>query len=158
MFLNGEDYIIDLGIYRNEIDLEGHNDFYYKSTIVDQGDLSTYYGFETFNASGYKIVPPKVYPKTVTTIDNNVFSENQLKNGYGFIKWEELPATSFAKMPVNFVPEKFELPEFVLKPGVNPNFFLEKDGKLTHAVINGFLLDLNRPLDEQKFGNALLIK
>ena len=35
--LEGNDYIIDLGIYRQEIDLEGHNDFYYKSTIVDQG-------------------------------------------------------------------------------------------------------------------------
>ena len=46
----------------------------------------------------------------------------------------------------------------MLKPGVNPTFFLEKEGKLTHAVINGFLLDLSKPLDEQKFGNALIYR
>lgn len=154
--VNGKDYIIDLGIYRNEIDLEGHDDFFYKSVVVDQGDLSTYYGYETFDASGYKVVPPKVYPKTVKVVDSEVFSESPWKNGYGFIKWELLPAPSHVKMPVNIVSKVFNLPRFVLKPGINPTFFLEKEGRLTHAVINGFLLDLSKPIDKQGFGNALI--
>jgi len=29
-----------------------------------------------------------------------------------------------------------------LKLGINPTFFLEKEGELRYAVINGFLIDL----------------
>ena len=41
---------------------------------------------------------------------------------------------------------------------MNPTFFLKKEEKLTHAVINGFLIDLSKPLDEQKTGNGLILK
>ena len=52
--IDGNDYILDLGIQRQEIDDAHHDDFHYKSVIVDQGDLSTYYGYETFDARGTK--------------------------------------------------------------------------------------------------------
>ena len=57
--LLGNNYLLDLGIQRQEIDFAGHSDFYYKSIIVDQGDLSTFFGYETFDASGYTVIPPK---------------------------------------------------------------------------------------------------
>src|SRR5690606_32277 len=58
--LLGKDYILDLGLFRNEVDLKGHNDFYYRASLGDQGDLSTFYGYETFDATGYRIVAPKM--------------------------------------------------------------------------------------------------
>lgn len=153
--INGKDYIIDLGIYRNEIDLEGHNDFYYKSTIVDQGDLSTYYGYETFDASGFKIVPPnqgKPEPESLLKISD------LLKNGIGFLFSSHPPEREYSKSPMNYVSLGNPPPEFNLQPGQNPTFFLEKAGIITHAVINGFLLDLGKPLDQQEFGNALIYR
>jgi hypothetical protein len=149
--LNGKEYIIDLGIQRQEIDLEGHNDFYYKSIIADQGDLSTYYGYETFDASGYKIAPPKITAKNQTVGEG-------LAEGVAYLQ-KELPERGFhTEEPFHWVKKDFKLPEFRLHPGQNPTFFLEKDGTITHAVINGFLLDLSKPLDQQGFGNALIYR
>ncbi|WP_343486315.1 M14 family zinc carboxypeptidase [Allomuricauda sp. d1] len=150
--LNGNDYIIDLGILRQEIDKAGHNDFYYKSIIADQGDLSTYYGYETFDATGFKIVPPKAIPMSSG-------KQKLLGEGYAYVSGE-LPKTGFhTEKYVHLVGKDFQLPKkFQLQPGVNPTFFLEKEGNITHAVINGFLLDLSKPLNQQGFGNALIYR
>ena len=151
--LLGNDYILDLGIFRNEIDLKGHNDFYYKSVVDDQGDLSTFYGYETFDATGYTIVPPKA-----ASMGNQQNPKNLLQQGIAYVK-TVLPDTGFSvDEPVHKANLTFKLGSFKLQPGVNPTFFLEKEGKITHAVINGFLLDLSKPLEEQKFGNALIYR
>ncbi len=151
--LMGKDYILDLGIIQDEADKKGHNDFYYRSSISDQGDLSTYYAYETFDATGYKIVPPKV--ATMETVPN---PSKVLSQGIAFVKGT-LPKEGFSvKMPLHRVGEGFELKGFNLQPGVNPTFFLEKEGKLTHAVINGFLIDLNKPLEDQETGNGLIYR
>ncbi|MEC7264600.1 MAG: M14 family zinc carboxypeptidase [Bacteroidota bacterium] len=151
--LMGKDYILDLGIIQDEADKKGHNDFYYRSSISDQGDLSTYYAYETFDATGYKIVPPKV--ATMETVPN---PSKVLSQGIAFVKGT-LPQEGFSvKMPLHRVGEDFELKGFNLQPGVNPTFFLEKEGKLTHAVINGFLIDLNKPLEDQETGNGLIYR
>ena len=158
--LLGKDYILDLGIRRQEIDTKGHADFYYKSTIVDQGDLSTFYGYETFDASGFALVPPKTAPASIAYNSAITWSEveNPWKAGYAYIESQPLPPLPFIKLPMHMVSQSFKLPEFKLAPGQNPTFFLEKQGEITHAVINGFLLDLSKPLENQKFGNALIYR
>ena len=45
--LKGNNYIIDLGMNQIEVDYPDHKSFWYSSRILDQGDLSTYYGYET---------------------------------------------------------------------------------------------------------------
>jgi hypothetical protein len=156
--LLGKDYILDLGINRQEIDLEGHDQFYYKSIILDQGDLSTYYGYETFNAAGYKIVPPKIVDAKKQDIDLSD-TNKLLESGIAYLK-TPLPKQGFSvKKPVHFVDSNFKLPnEFRISIGDNPTFFLEKEGVLTHAVINGFLIDLDKPIQKQGFGNSLIYR
>ncbi len=158
--LLGNDYILDLGIYRQEVDNEDHESFYYKSSVVDQGDLSTYYGYETFDATGYRIVPPKVYPRAINTNTRALWNTegSPFKSGYGYFKTDFLPPIPYTEMPGHFISNKYKLPEFTLQPGVNPTFFLEKEGKLTHAVINGFLIDFSRPIETQNFGNGLIYR
>lgn len=153
--LLGKEYILDLGIYRQEVDLEGHDTFYNKSIIIDQGDLSTFYGYETFDASGYTIVPPRIKGQ-FNCKKNDI--KSCLKAGIAYIKSEPLFNRSHYEEPMHLVGRDFEQDEFNLAPGVNPTFFLEKEGEITHAVINGFLLDLSKPLDTQKFGNALIYR
>lgn len=161
--LLGKDYILDLGVHRQEVDLEGHEDFYYKSIIVDQGDLSTYYGYETFDATGYKIVPPRKYPETIKVNTSRIWDseDNPFGRGYAYFPSEFIPPKTpylSKKFLGHFVSTSYKLPPFELKPGVNPTFFLEKDGQLTHAIINGFLIDLSKSYNEQNFGNGLIFR
>ncbi|RIV47577.1 peptidase M14 [Flagellimonas pelagia] len=151
--LLGKDYILDLGIMQYEIDKKGHNDFYYRSSVSDQGDLSTYYAYETFDATGYKIIPPKVV--SMETVSSPL---ELLHQGIAYVKGKLPEEGAYVEMPLFKVSETFELGDFNLQPGVNPTFFLEKNGKLTHAVINGFLIDLNKPLENQETGNGLIYR
>ena len=149
--LLGDDYILDLGIFNNEVDLEGHTQFYYQSSVADQGDLSTYYAYKTFDARGYKIVPPKM-----AKVEQVGDAMDLLKDGIAFVKTEKPEKSEFIHLPLIIVNKDFELKSFRMEPGINPTFFLEKDEKLTHAIINGFLIDLSKPLNQQNIGNGLI--
>ncbi|MEM1257167.1 MAG: M14 family zinc carboxypeptidase [Bacteroidota bacterium] len=160
--INGTDYVVDLGIQRQEIDDASHTDFHFKSVVVDQGDLSTYYGYETFDATGYKIVPPKATEQAIpgmSNVDRLLDYERWVRAGFGYLRTQSIPMdVDHLPAKIHLVPKTFTLPNFQLKVGKNPTFFLEKEGKLTYAVINGFLLDLSRPFQDQKFGNALIYR
>lgn len=156
--LMGKDYMLDLGIHRLEVDLEDHNDFWYSSRIIDQGDLSTYYGYETFNAEGYKVVPGKVYPEIMKSENFPGPEEffNLLKKGYTYLKVKNLSTEKpYSPLPMNLIQENYKMPEFRLAVGNNPTFLLEKDGKAEYAVINGFLIDLNKSFKQLMFDSGL---
>ncbi|MDT7830701.1 M14 family metallopeptidase [Pricia sp. S334] len=157
--LLGHDYVIDIGMNRLEVDEEDHNNFWYSSRILDQGDLSTYYGYETFDASGYTIVPGKVHPETMKSVDvlNKLKIESLLKSGYTYIRVADIPKDMLkSPFPIHIIGSKFEIPEFNIEVGINPTFLLEKDGNIEYAVINGFLIDIDKgPAD---FGNAMIYR
>lgn len=157
--LLGKDYVLDLGIHRLEVDNETHDNFYYSSRIMDQGDLSTYYGYETLNAKGYKLKAGKVFPKSFISINDisKLDIMSLLKLGYAYLKVTDIPLEAVStKVPLHLVNTNFEQPELYMEVGINPTFFLEKDGQLTHAVINGFLIDLNS--EKSNFKNAMIIR
>ncbi|KPM33469.1 Peptidase M14 carboxypeptidase A [Croceitalea dokdonensis DOKDO 023] len=160
--LEGKKFILDLGIFRTEIDDATHQDFHINGIIGDQGDLSTYYGYETFDATGYNIVPPKIGNGMVEATKDGFLVSNAatlLKNGEAFTRLAKIPSkVTFSPSPIHLVPQTYQLPEFKLQPGKNATFFLAKEGKLTHAVINGFILDLGKPWTAQQFRNALIYR
>ncbi|MBT8204651.1 MAG: peptidase M14 [Eudoraea sp.] len=145
--LLGKEYVMDIGIHRLEVDLEGNSDFWYSSRIIDQGDLSTYYGYETFNAEGYKVIPGKVYPKVLSKVkdmDGEEYLHN-LKQGYLYFRIaESLEGLPFTPGPFHLINDDYKIPELRLEVGRNPTFLLEKDGKADYAVVNGFLIDLSQ--------------
>ncbi len=157
--LMGSEYILDLGIQRPEVDMKDHNDFWYSSRIVDQGDLSTYYGYETFNANGYILKPGKVYPKTLKSIKELDMLDPMelLKSGYTYIRVEHLGKNILkSPIPLNLISTTYKIPKFNLTVGKNPTFLLTKDQKIEKAVINGFLIDLNT--GESNFINAMIYR
>lgn len=161
----GKEYILDLGINRNEVDDKFNSKFHYNSTIVDQGDLSTYYGYETFDATGYKVVAPKIGRGIINAKGNEeafyILNSSQfLKLGQAYLKIDNpSDGLKYSNSPLHVVHGDFKVEKpFSLKPGVNPTFFLEKDGVMTHAVINGFLIDINVPIENQNFKNALIYR
>ncbi|MFS4415074.1 M14 metallopeptidase family protein [Maribacter sp. 2307ULW6-5] len=166
--LKGQPYIIDLGINRLEVDLEDHSNFWYSSRVVDQGDLSTFYGYQTLEATGMTLVPARVYPTVMDNaqLNNGTFPVLEaLREGYAYVRTTNLPAADlYSALPLHKVGVSFSAPELALKPGVQPTFFLRKGGNLKYAVINGFLLDLG--LDQEALlrqfrsakGNAMLFR
>ena len=157
--LMGSEYILDLGIQRPEVDLKDHNDFWYSSRIIDQGDLSTFYGYDTFEATGYKLIPGKVYPKTVKSVGelNKLNPMELLKSGYTYIRVEQLDEKlSSSPIPLHLISAKYSVPKFNLSVGKNPTFLLIKDQKIEKAVINGFLIDLDTGNGD--FVNAMIYR
>lgn len=141
--LLGETYILDFGINNQEIP-KGKNGFYYKSQIADQGDLSTNYGYKSRDLSGYKIKPGAIYPKTFENLKDleKLDFSSILSGGFSYVKVKNIPKNeSYTNYPLQIVRENFKIPSR-LGVGSNPTFFLEKDGKVEFAVINGFFLDL----------------
>ncbi|MGB5783398.1 MAG: M14 metallopeptidase family protein, partial [Eudoraea sp.] len=157
--LMGSEYILDLGIQRPEVDMKGHNDFWYSSRIIDQGDLSTYYGYKTFNAEGYILKPGKIYPKTLKSIQelNKLNPLELLKSGYTYIRVEQLDENILnSPIPLHIISTTYKVPKFNLSVGKNPTFLLAKDQKIETAVINGFLVDLET--GDSDFVNAMIYK
>ncbi len=142
--LLGNNYILDIGINQVEVDKEDHANFWYSSRIIDQGDLSTYYGYETFEAEGYTIVPGKVYPEIMNADMESLLNPGELlKNGYTYVRVKNISKDALnSPIPLHLLSPGYELPEFRLEAGKNPTFLLQKDGDYKFAIINGFLIDL----------------
>lgn len=143
--LMGKDYILDLGINQVEVDYPNHTSFWYSSRILDQGDLSTFYGYETLDASEYTIKQAKAYPNTLSNL-NEVAAldfKSLLQQGYGFVRVASFTDNQVnSPFPIHLISADIKVPELSLEPGMNPTFFLEKESKIRYAVINGFLVDL----------------
>ncbi len=150
----GKSFVVDLGVYRNEVDNLDHTDFYNRSQIVDIGDLSTFYGYETFKGSGYTIVPGKVYTKD-TELPTQEEAIELLKEGYLYFRTEESIDNHHINIPMMLVSKEFMPQKLELYIGLNPSFLLEKSGTITHAVVNGFLIDLSNGIGD--FKNALFL-
>ncbi|MGB5556249.1 MAG: M14 metallopeptidase family protein [Flavobacteriaceae bacterium] len=157
--LLGKKYLLDLGIHQLEVDKRNNNHFWYSSRIIDQGDLSTYYGYETFDATGYTIKAGKLYPETLKSMqDLKAFKAVEaLQSGYTYVRMAKIPAEALeSPIPVHLIGQKYKVPELQLEVGKNPTFLLEKNGVLEYAVINGFLIDLKTGQGE--FKNAMIFR
>ena len=78
--VNGSYYTVDLGYYIEKTDDDSDkNNVVYQVTLEDQGDLSTYAGYKTFNAEGLKVLYPKVYNGR---IKNSAHEKSLLEDGF----------------------------------------------------------------------------
>ncbi|MEO1011965.1 MAG: M14 metallopeptidase family protein [Bacteroidota bacterium] len=157
--LLGKEYVLDIGINRLEVDLEDHKDFWYSSRVWELGDLRTYYGYRTLDATDLVLKPGKVYPKVFDTMARltDLDAENALKQGYTFVRVKRIPLERVSSpVPLHVISETYQVPDFDLKIGVNPTFILTKNGVNRYAVINGFLIDLEAELNPIK--NAMIYR
>ncbi len=58
--------------------------------------------------------------------------------------------------PIHIISSGYQIPEFYVKVGENPSFLLEKNGAITHVIINGFLMDLSS--NKNHFKNAMIYR
>lgn len=157
--ISGKPYILDVGVNRLEVSIEDSDDFWYSSRIIDQGDLSTYYGYETFNAEGYRIKAGKATPEIRSTPSELKKEEvlELLRKGYTYVRSKNIPLDLLDfNMPIHLISPSYALPELNLEVGINPTFLLEKDGEYKYAIINGFLINLKE--GEGNFKNAMIYR
>ncbi|MBC9795522.1 M14 family zinc carboxypeptidase [Sinomicrobium weinanense] len=112
--------------------------------VSDLGDLSVFYGYEEFDATGYTWMPGKVYEKIYPS-PADVYPDEAisiLKKGYAAVRVSSLPGEDRpADLPVLLLQGKEEIsPELFI--GRNGHFFLARDGKPVYAVADGKLLKL----------------
>jgi len=157
--LYGKNYTLDLGIHQLEVDDALHQNYYISSRVVDQGDLTTYYGYETLEGKGFTMTAGKVYPKTMASLKDleQLKVMDLLRSGFTYVRVENIPKDkNFIALPINVIAKNYKVPEFNIRVGIIPNFLLEQQGKPRYAVINGFLIDLKS--GEGNFKNALIIR
>ena len=154
-----KDYKIDLGINHLEADNEDNTNFYNIGRIIDQGDLSTYYGYNTFDASDYSIVEGTVYPETLKSESeiSNIDIFKLLQSGYTYLRMEELPEEkNEIAVPIHLISTNYDVSKLNINLGANPTFLLQKNNVIEFAVINGYLINLKAK--ENDFKNALIYR
>ena len=143
----------DLAIRRNETTIG--RDYFVRGKIEDIGDLKESFGYEEVDADGLYFIPGKVDStsfKSIKDIDNNkAFS--LLSKGIMAVKINEVGETkekSLHNLPIHvYTQNQFYLPSIADFGGM-ANFYIgDRSGNLKFAIMNGYLIDLSKPLDKQ---------
>ena len=152
---NGTDCKIDIGINRTEINFSGAKRFYFKSIIEDIGDLSIFFGYEDYNLDGMVITTGNTYPEhfySISEIENLNFVKLYEEGYTNVVLNSNQFKEEFSRFPINIITNPDLKPEFDIKTGEIPNFLIIKEGKVRYSVINGFIVDIENLLWENKNG------
>jgi hypothetical protein len=142
--LDGKKIIMDFGINHYENNCDGNKSFYYKSALDDMGDLSTYYGYEDLDLSGYSIEPGKIYERRFNSIEEikNLKFNDLHKNGYTDVVLEsDKIEDDFIRLPLNIRTKNDALNK--IEMGTSPNFSIKKDNQVKYIIVNGFVCDVD---------------
>lgn len=146
--VNGKYFPVDLGIRRR--DITAGETYYMSASVDDLGDLQVYFGLEEFDASGLKYTEGKVYEsefESVKMLDEAKAIE-LLKQGYLAVKVKNGAKGDLHNLPI-LVLISTDTFSSGWRTGEGTNFFLEKDGERKYAVVNGYLIDLKNPKDQE---------
>lgn len=74
--------LLDIGINKDEVNIENATNYEFKSTVEDMGDLSTFWGIEEFDATGFELRPLAEFSEILT-------SYNVKKEDLGRLEFEK---------------------------------------------------------------------
>jgi hypothetical protein len=151
--VNGNWYPVDLAIRRRETESAGG--YFFSGSVEDLGDMQVFFGLETLDAAGLRYQEGKVYPTPFESIKEVTLEKaiELLRQGFIAIKVKQGSPRQLHDLPLVVLKssEKFA---GGWTTGAVPNFLLTREGKPSHAVVNGYLIDLNR-LPSEKFRNRI---
>ncbi|MEM6841526.1 MAG: M14 family zinc carboxypeptidase [Bacteroidota bacterium] len=141
----GQEFIVDLGVNRTEIDTEDHRKFYHVSRVQNIGDLSTYFGYQELDAEGLSIEPGKIYPKVQKDLQAvaNLNTQRLLKRGYTTVQVRDLESDLPLRstLLLNVVP-KGATPQTTILLGQRGDFILRQRRRAKFSVVNGVIIEL----------------
>lgn len=148
---NGIKIILDISADR--IERNNNGKIFYNSVIDDIGDLSTLYGYEDYDFTGYEIHPGKIYDskKSPAGYDNN-FLNNLLAEGYTDILYTGKVNKLRDDFALNIINNKNIRNDISI--GSNASFYLKRNDKIEMVFVNGFLYDVTNKIN--KLNNPLI--
>jgi hypothetical protein len=159
--MSGHDVLLDVGIFREELDAPVGKGFYHHSTVDQIGDLSVFHGYEEVDGAGLTLVAGKVYEKPFKSINelNQRRARRLLAKGYTTVQVEALPddpeSINPLELPLNVVSINSQVNHDLNLNG-GANFILaDQKGKLRYAVLNGFVYDMRGDRPELFHGVVL---
>ncbi|MEB2783276.1 M14 family zinc carboxypeptidase [Algoriphagus persicinus] len=146
--VNGKYYPVDLGIRRR--DTSAGDTFFVTGSVDDLGDMQVYYGLEEFDATGLKFAEGKVYETEFGTVNEigEAKAMDLLKQGYLAVKIKNGARGDLHQLPILVLKSTAGF-SAGWRTGESTNFFLEKDGLRKYAVVNGYLIDLDSPKEQE---------
>jgi len=135
----GRPVMIDVGINHNEANTASASAFYYKSSVEDIGDLSTFYGLEEIDATGLTLVPAYTYADTLDYAADlaKLDLPTLRRDGIVAFKVRRAQKGDFPTQAVHLLYEG-ELPAQPLELEQIPTFLLKKENKIQYQFVNGF--------------------
>ncbi len=133
---------IDISINLEEID-KPDGSFYAQGIIEDLGDLSTFFGYEEFDAKGLSYLEAKIYPQIIQAEElSTIDFKTLLTQGIGLVRLKNMDSdVHYDDIPVLIIDSEEEAP-ISLKPGNKCAFFLKDTSGIKFAVINGKMIPL----------------
>jgi hypothetical protein len=141
---NGRWYTLDLGFRQLEVDYDNYRQSFPRATLTDIGDLSTFHGYQSFDAQGYRIISGRTYGTVLADLAalRQLDTKALLRQGYTTFQVQKEPRRSeWARAPFEVI-RPGKAPANEIRLNGNPSFLLQKDGVFRYAVINGFVHEL----------------
>jgi len=159
----GLEFLIDIGINRNEVNINNGKSFYYESYVEDIGDLSVFFGYEDYNFSGMELHPGMTHDKIFNSLSDleKINFEELYNQGFTAVKLKndslskENSSLQYSSFPINLVSGESHSNEKIEIEGP-ADFLIKKDGKVKYVIINGFIHNVENLKGEIK--NGLIIK
>lgn len=146
--VNGQSFPVDLAIRRRET--ENPAGYFMSASVEDLGDMQVFFGFETLDATGLHFTEGKVYPTAFESVKD--ISEEKaldlLRQGFLAVKVKTGEIRQVHGLPI-LVLKSTEKFSGGWATGSVPNFFLAKEGVLNYAIVNGYLIDLQNPKQQE---------
>lgn len=141
-------YPVDLAIRRRESEAEGS--YFVSGSVEDLGDMQVFFGFEELDATGLTFTEGKVYEKVFENVEaiNEAEALDLLRLGFIAVKVKNGTAKQLHGLPILVLKSNNSFTSG-WTTGSTPNFFLSKDGDLKYAVVNGYLIDLEKPKEQE---------
>jgi hypothetical protein len=139
---------VDLAIRRRESEANGS--YFVSGSVEDLGDMQVFFGFEELDATGMTFTTGKVYEKVFENIEALDYAQalELLKQGFMAVRVKNGAARQLHELPI-LVLKSTNTFSSGWMTGSTSNFFLSKDGALKYAIVNGYLIDLENPKDQE---------
>ena len=147
---DSQEYIIDIGINFEEVNIKDAMDFYLKASIEDVGDLSVFSGYDEIDLSGYIIESGRTKPEAYNSVDDleKIDPIDLYNKGYTNILLSNNEfAGEYSYLPFNILLNGNDKLQGLIKPDEAANFIIRKNDEVKYVVVNGFLIDMEKVND-----------
>jgi hypothetical protein len=154
----GSEFLVDIGINRNEINTDNGKNFYYESYVEDLGDLSVFFGYEDYNFSGMEIEKGKIRDSVYGSFSEleKLDFEELYSKGFTGIRFDnksnENNEPEYSGFPVNLFFNGKSADNDLIEIEGPADFVIKKEGKVKYVIVNGFLHNLENLKGEIKNG------